>query len=78
MIKHYRISWGAWVATVVSLAGYSVCSYFAERSSPLLVGLGLLLAFAGFLGTSLAMILDSDHAEEETALDLSPPPAGRE
>jgi hypothetical protein len=60
--RHFRIGWPALAATAVSLGGYALCSYF-EASRPLLVGLGLALAFAGFLGTSLAMILDSDRAD---------------
>ena len=61
--RHFRLRLPALAATAVSLGGYALCSYY-EKSSALLVGLGLLLAFGGFLGVSLAMILDSDHEDE--------------
>jgi hypothetical protein len=57
--RHFRVGWPALAATATSLGGYSLCSYY-ERSSAVLVGLGLAVAFAGFLGVSLALILDSD------------------
>jgi hypothetical protein len=59
---HFRIGWPAWVATLISLGGYVLCSTY-EKSSVALVGLGLLLAFGGFVGVSLVMILDSDQEE---------------
>jgi hypothetical protein len=58
------VRWPALAATGVSLGGFSLCSVFADspsRQGVLWVGLGLLLAFAGFVGVSLAMILDSDR-----------------
>jgi hypothetical protein len=60
--RHFRVGWPALAATAISLGGYSLCSVY-ERSSPVLVGLGLAVAFAGFLGVSLALILDSDPEE---------------
>jgi hypothetical protein len=60
--RHFRVCWPALAATAVSLGGYSLCSY-SEKSSIPLVGLGLFLAFSGFIGVSLAMILDSDLRE---------------
>ena len=60
--KHFRVCWPALAATGVSLAGYSLCSCYEKSNIPL-VGLGLFLAFSGFIGVSLAMILDSDRPE---------------
>jgi hypothetical protein len=57
---HFRVPSTAWLATGVSLGGWSLCCVH-QSSSPALVALGLLLAFAGFLGLSLAMILASDR-----------------
>jgi hypothetical protein len=52
----------AWLATGVSLGGWtlSLCSVYRSWDSAL-VALGLVLAFGGFLGLSLAMILASDR-----------------
>ena len=58
----FALRWPAVAATLLSLAGYGVCSYY-ERSSPLMVGLGLAAAFGGFVGVSLAMVLSSDRED---------------
>jgi hypothetical protein len=50
----------AWLATGVSLGGWTLCCLY-QTSSAALVALGLGLAFGGFLGLSLAMILASDR-----------------
>jgi hypothetical protein len=65
--RHVPVRWPALAATLVSLGGYALCSVY-ERTSPLLVGLGLVVAFGGFVGVCLAMILDSGHED-------GPPPA---
>ncbi len=65
MQTHFRIPVSATLATGLSLGGYALCAA-CETTAPWLVGLGLLLAFAGFVGVSLALILDSDHEEPQT------------
>jgi hypothetical protein len=58
--RHLRVPWTAWPATGVSLGGWALCCVY-QTTSAALVALGLGLAFAGFLGLSLAMILASDR-----------------
>ncbi len=58
--RHFRVPPTAWLATGVSLGGWTLCCVY-QTSSPALVALGLVLAFAAFLGLSLAMILASDR-----------------
>jgi hypothetical protein len=58
--RHFRVPATALLATGVSLGGWALCCVF-QSSSPPLVALGLVLAFGGFLGLSLAMILASDR-----------------
>jgi hypothetical protein len=58
--RHLRVPRTALLATGVSLGGWALCCVH-QTTSPALVALGLGLAFAGFLGLSLAMILASDR-----------------
>jgi len=59
--RHLRVPATAWLATAVSLGGWTLCCVGYKQSSPGLVALGLVLAFAAFLGLSLSMILASDR-----------------
>jgi hypothetical protein len=60
---HFRICWQALVASTVSLAAFFLCTSFA-RTNALLVGLGLVLAFDGFVGVTLALTLNSHHKDD--------------
>jgi hypothetical protein len=59
--RHLRVPWTAWLTTGISLGGWVLALHgVTEERHPALVALGLVLAFGGFLGLSLAMILSSD------------------
>ncbi len=60
-VRHFRVPGAAWLTTGISLGGWALCCIGYKESSPSLVAVGLVLAFAGFLGLSLAMILASDR-----------------
>jgi hypothetical protein len=60
--RHFRVPPTAWLATGISLGGWVLALHgVIEERHPALVALGLVLAFGGFLGLSLAMILASDR-----------------